>query len=65
MSADLKYAIGKRRDGKGWSVIAYLGEDFEEFGPYRLQRDARTALRIGEIDKGWRERRPASTNKDA
>jgi hypothetical protein len=42
-----RYAYGKLRDRKGWCVLRIIDDRFEEFGPYRTQKEARTALLAG------------------
>lgn len=48
---DIRFAFGKRRDGKGYDVMVIRDGVFELHGPYRLQREARAAITSGELLK--------------
>jgi hypothetical protein len=40
--------VGKRRDGQGWDYLLKVDGALRIFGPYRLRREAFTAMSVGD-----------------
>ena len=42
-----RFLLGRRKDNKGWDVLV-VGSHVEYVGPFRLQREAKAAIALGD-----------------